>query len=189
MIPLGSNWIDDAMLDEPLGDHPWSDITRIDWNTLPFSYEEIIAQLDSSRWARVNIPDGILNLHVQPDQTSAALGSYYSGAPVHILEDKGEWAYVAILGLEGWMQTAFLAVGAEMVNAEYRGPWLSSVDGGAMLHEQPLKDSPCLYIVDNSWTAAFYVIGKYNEEWYHVWCCNDDTSGYIHKDDLWAGNG
>lgn len=189
VIPLGANWIDDAMNDEPLGDHPWSDITRIDWSALPAGYEEAAAQLDPSRWARVNIPEGILHLHVQPDHTSAVLGGYYSGAPVRIVENAGEWTRVEILGLEGWMQTAFLAVGAEMVHAEYRGPWLGAVGGGAMLHEQPLMDSPSRYIEDNSWNAAFCVVGMYNEEWYHVWCFSDDAGGYIHRDELWEGNG
>lgn len=189
---VGPNWIfEEAGAPTIVGDHPWSDITRMDWSTLPDSYEDALTKLDHSNWALVTNPNPSdrLNLRAQPDKKSTSLGKYYSGAPVRILEDKGEWARVEILGLEGWMQTAFLAVGAEMTIAEYRGPWLSAVDRGAMLYEQPMKDSPCRFVEDNSWTAAFYVIGRYNEEWYHVWCSADDASGYIHQDDLWEGNG
>ena len=188
-LPLGPEWIGDGMIEGMLGDHPWKDITKIDWNTLPAGYEEALLQTDVSGWARVAIEEGKLNLHAQPDDASAVLGGYVRGAPVRVLEADGEWTRVDVLGLEGWMRNDSLAVGDAMRQIDYRGPWLAAVGGSAMIHEQPLQDSPAVCVIDDSWTAAFYVIGCYNDEWYHVWSCTDGTSGYIHKDDLWEGNG
>ena len=191
MFPLGQNWIDDAMNDEPLGDHPLNDITVIDWTDLPADEEDAVGRMDWARWARVLVPEGTgrLNLHAMPDEASAVLGSYYRGAPVRIVEPGGEWTRVDILGMEGWMMTESLAVGETMMQADYRGPWLSARGSGVMVYGQPLEDSPCRFVRDNSWNAAFYVIGQYNEEWLHVWCMDDGAGGYVRRDDLWEGNG
>lgn len=189
---LGQNWIgSETHIPGLVGDHPWNDITRMDWSSLPASYEDAVDQLDSSAWARVHNPDSSdrLNLRTQPDKKSASLGKYYNGVPVRILENKGEWAKVDILGLEGWMMTEFLAIADEMTKAEYRGPWLSTVESGAMMYEQPLEDSPSCFVEDSSWSSSFYVIGCFNEEWYHVWCHYDGSSGYFRVKDLWEGNG
>lgn len=191
MFPLGQNWIDNAMNDEPLGDHPWRDISVVDWMALPADIEEAVSQLDPSRWARVLVPEvtGKLSLHVTPDESSAVLGTYYRGAPVRILESGTEWTKVDLLGMEGWMKTTGLAIGEAMNQADYRGPWLSARGDGIMVHDQPLADSPCRFVQDHSWNAAFYVIGEYNEEWLHVWCVYEGTGGYVRRNDLWEGNG
>lgn len=158
---------------------------------MPNSYAEAAAQLDSSAWARVYNPDpnDRLNLRTQPDKKSASLGKYYNGVPVRILENKGEWAKVDILGVEGWMMTEFLAIGEAITEAEYRGPWLSTVGAGAMMYEQPLEDASCRFVEDSSWSSSFYIIGCFNEEWYHAWCYYDGSSGYFRTEDLWEGNG
>ena len=189
---LGQNWIESELhIPGLIGDHPWKDITRVDWGTLPASYQEAAAQLDSSCWARVSNPDpnDRLNLRTQPDRKSASLGKYYNGAPVRILENRGEWAHVEILGVEGWMMTEFLAIGDAITEAEYRGPWLSTVESGAMKYEQPLEDAPCRFVEDGSWSSSFYVIGSFDEKWYHVWHYHDGAGGYFRAEDLWEGNG
>ena len=185
LFPLGQNWINEPMMEAMPGDHPWSDITRVDWQALPVNLDEAAAGLDTSQWARIRAN---ANLYTLPDEEAAVLGTYYTGAPVRVLETDGSWTKADILGLEGWLRSDVLALGTDMAKVTYQGPWLSTVGSGAMMHEQPLADSPCQFVLDNSWTSSFYVVGCH-EDWFHVWCVQDGSGGYIHRDDLWEGNG
>lgn len=190
LFRVGQNWIlDESGAPLRVGDHPWSDITQVDWNTLPASYEDALLQVDHSSWALVNNPNPVdrLNLRAQPDKMSTSLGKYYNGAPVHILENKGDWARVEILGVEGWMMTQYLAMGDAMKAVEYAAPQLQTVEGGAILHDEPevmRSETPV--------EAGFFsmqIIGIVNETWYHVWFYNEGCGGYFHVSDLWPGNG
>lgn len=188
---VGPNWIyEEAGAPTIVGDHPWSDITRMDWSTLPASYADALTKLDHSNWALVTNPNPSdrLNLRAQPDKKSTSLGKYYSGAPVHILENTGEWARVDILGVEGWMMTEYLAIGDEMLSVEYAGPCLSTIDGGATLHSEPNEEAAIQTGVEAGY-GNMRVIGIVNEEWYHVWFYRDGCGGYFHASDLWEGNG
>lgn len=187
---VGANWI----FEEPgapllVGDHPWSDITRIDWTSLPASYEEALSQVDHSGWALVSNPNpqDRLNLRAKPDKKSTSLGKYYNGAPVRILEDQGEWARVDILGVEGWMMTRYLAIGDSMKDVKYAGPQLQTVEGGAMLHTEPHEEAAVSAV--NGDYSSMQVIGIVNELWYHVWFYEENCGGYFRADDLWEGNG
>lgn len=188
---VGPNWIfEEAGMPLLVGDHPWRDITTIDWGTLPDSYEDALSKVDRSDWALVTNPDPAdrLNLRVQPDRKSQSLGKYYSGAPVHILEISGEWARVDILGVQGWMMTEFLAIGDAMSNVEYAGPWLSTRDGGVVLHSAPNEEAAVKTGVEAGY-GSMKIIGIVDEEWYHVWFYRDGCGGYFHASDLWEGNG
>ena len=189
LFRVGPNWIfEESGTPTLVGDHPWSDITTIDWGCLPASYEAALSQVDHSGWALVSNPDpqDRLNLRVKPDQKSTSLGKYYNGAPVRILENKGEWARVEILGVEGWMMTEYLAIGEAMKSVTFAGPWLETTEG-AMLHAEPGEDAAIGVKSANS--AAMKIIGIADEQWYHVWFYNEGTGGYFRADDLWPGNG
>ena len=188
---VGLNWVfEEAGVPLLVGDHPWSDITAIDWSTLPDSYEDALSKVDRSGWALVTNPDPAdrLNLRESPDKKSPSLGKYYSGAPVRILENNGEWAKVDILGVQGWMMTEYLAIGDEMMSVEYAGPWLSTRDGGAALHSAPNEEAAVESGVEAGY-GGMKVIGIVDEEWYHVWFYRDGCGGYFHASDLWEGNG
>jgi len=190
LFRVGANWIfEEAGAPLLVGDHPWDDITQMDWSSLPANYEEALLQVDHSHWALVNNPNpqDRLNLRVKPDQKSTTLGKYYNGAPVHILENQGEWARVEILGVEGWMMTRYLAIGDAMKDVAFAGPQLMTIEGGAMLHAEPAEDA-ALSMVEGSF-SSMQIIGIVNEEWYHVWFYNDNCGGYFHASDLWEGNG
>lgn len=187
---VGPNWVYEGAGVPPLvGDHPWSDITCMDWSTLPVSYEDALSQVDHSGWALVNNPDPMdrLNLRSQPDIKSTSLGKYYNGAPVRIVENKGEWAKVDILGEKGWMMTKYLAIGSEMESVAFAGPQLQTMEGGAVLHAQPNEDA-ALQAVEAGY-SSMQVIGIVNETWYHVWFYEEGTGGYFRADELWEGNG
>ena len=190
LFRVGPNWIfEESGAPLVVGDHPWSDITQMDWTTLPASYEEALLQVDHSKWALVTNPnpDDRLNLRVQPDKKSTSLGKYYSGAPVRILENQGEWARVEILGVEGWMMTEYLAIGDEMKNVDFAGPQLMTIEEGAMLHAEPAEETALSRV--EAYFTSMKVIGIVNEEWYHVWFYQEGSGGYFHANDLWEGNG
>lgn len=190
LFRVGANWVfEESGAPLLVGDHPWSDITKIDWSSLPKSYEDALSQVDHSRWALVNNPNpqDRLNLRVKPDKKSTSLGKYYNGAPVRILENAGEWARVEILGMEGWMMTEYLAIGDAMKTVECAGPQLQTVEGGAMLHTQPNEEAAVS--VTEACFASMRVIGIVNEQWYHVWFYETNAGGYFRADDLWEGNG
>ena len=190
LFRVGPNWIfEESGAPLLVGDHPWSDITTIDWSSLPADYEDALSQVDHSNWALVNNPDpkDRLHLRVEPDRKSDSLGKYYNGAPVRILENKGEWARVDILGVKGWMMTRYLAIGEDMKRVKYAGPQLQTVEGGATLYAQPNADSACS--VAQEYFSGMQVIGIVNEQWYHVWFYEDGAGGYFRADELWEGNG
>ena len=170
------------------GDHPWSDITLIDWASLPQSYEEAIAALDSTDWAVVNnpSPEDRLHLRASPNQDAASYGKYYNRTPVRIREYGDDWCAVTVCGLDGYMMTKYLAFGTDMAAVDYAGPWLTRKEH---LKEVRLYESPratSRYIMHElNW---FYVLGVAGD-YYHVWLPDTEEYGYVRMNDLWEGNG
>ena len=190
LFRVGPNWIfEESGAPTLVSDHPWSDLTTIDWSSLPDSYEEALSQVDHTHWALVNNPNpqDRLNLRVKPDQKSTSLGKYYNGAPVRILENQGEWARVEILGVEGWMMTKYLAIGEAMKAVTPAHPQLQTLEGGSMLHAEPNEDAAIGTVSGNY--ASMKIIGIVDELWYHVWFYKEGTGGYFRADELWPGNG
>lgn len=173
-----------------IGDHPWSDITTIDWSSLPASYEEAAAAVDPSRWAVVNNPNPHDRLHLRTGASTAAasLGKYYNRTPVRIREYGQEWCAVTVGGLDGYMMTRFLAFDADIHAVSYAGPWL---DWKENLPQKRLYAAPS--------TTADYTLAEDTSDWlcilgvagdfYHVWLPYTEAFFYVHMDDLWEGNG
>lgn len=173
-----------------LGDHPWSDVTAIDWTSLPQSYEEALAAVDTSNWAVVNNPNPQDRLHLRTGASTAAqsLGKYYNRTPVRIREYGKEWCAVTVCGLDGYMMTEYLTFGEDVSKVNYAGPWL---DWKEDLPQRRLYTAPG--------TSADYILEEYAEDWfcilgvsgdfYHVWRPYTEEYFYIRMDDLWEGNG
>ncbi len=189
LFRVGPNWLEDDKNQLYIGDHPWSDITRMDWTALPSSFEDALTQLDQTQWVTPNNPDPAdrLNLRTQPDKKSASLGKYYNGAPIRLLETQGEWARVDVLGVQGWMMIEFLEPSGSS-SKENAFPDLMTKEGGAMLYADPSSKLVKAENVDGDF-ANMRVIGIVNEEYYHVWFTLDGDGGYIRADELWPGNG
>ena len=170
------------------GDHPWSDITTIDWTSLPLSYEESISRIDSTSWAVVSNPsrEDRLHLRAAPDQDAVSYGKYYNRTPVQIRKYGKDWCAVTVCGVEGYMMTKYLAFGEGMAAVDYAGPWLTRKE---QLTEVRLYESPRAsgkYVMNElNW---FYVMGIAGD-YYHVWLPDTEEYGYVHMDDLWEGNG
>ena len=174
------------------GDHPWGDITAIDWHALPDSYEDGIARMNQEDWAVVNNPnrEDRLHLRVSPDKDAASLGRYYNRTPVKIRRYGKEWCAVTVCGLEGWMMTDFLAFGADKAAVEYAGPWLTWKEQltELRLYEKPRAASSYAVRSRDEELRPFYVMGVAGD-FYHVWLPDTEEYGYIRMDDLWPGNG
>ncbi len=114
-----------------VGDHPWDDITSIDWETVPRSMLDAIEQTDSSQWALVNNPDPADRLHLRASNSTSAesLGKYYNGTPARILRTKGDWVQVDIFGRTGWMMKKFLLMGDHFAVSYAAMPRAWSSDG------------------------------------------------------------
>lgn len=193
MCFMGRHVIYDTVndIDGHFGDHPWSDVTAIDWTTLPASYEEALAQLDASAWAVVSNPDPAdrLHLRVHPDRDAASLGKYYNRTPVQIREYGEEWCAVTVCGLDGWMMTRYLALDEAMDGVKYAGPWLTWKEDLTehRLFAEPRISSSCT-VFSASYGPSFYVMGVAGD-YCHVWLPCTEEYGYIPTDDLWPGNG
>lgn len=175
-----------------IGDHPWSDVTAIDWTSLPQSYEEAIAAIDTTDWGVVNNPNPRDRLHLRtgPSTAAASLGKYYNRTPVHVRAYGPQWCAVTVCGLEGYMMTEFLAFGEDIDTVNYAGPWL---DWKETLPQRRLYTAPSTsadYLRPN-WSSdgtAFCILGV-SGDFYHVWLPYTEEYFYIRMDDLWEGNG
>lgn len=190
MIFLKKHMVYDGLseVESSIGNHPWSDITVIDWASLPMTEAEALAHLDRSGWAVVNNPkrEDRLHLRAAPDADAVSYGKYYNRTPVRIREYSEDWCAVTVCGLDGWMMTKYLAFGTDMDAVVKPGPWL---DRKEHLEEVRLYESPrasSRYVM--SPLHDFYVMGVAGD-YYHVWMPETEEYGYVHMDDLWEGNG
>lgn len=188
---MGRNWISTDYPEKKavLGDHPWSDVTVIDWTALPASYEDAAAQIDRRNWAVVCNPDPNDRLHLRsaPDCDAPSDGKYYNRTLVRVLEQGETWCHVRIGATEGWMMTDYLVFGAAMDEVASAGPGkMYPVREGVPLYRHFLDEKP-------SWTLEEaeepHVIGVLGEEWYHIWVPSEDEYAYVRQSDLWTGNG
>lgn len=179
-----------------VGDHPWVDISTTDWETLPASLEEALTHLDPSRWAVVNNPDPADRLHLRyrDDKTSRSFGKYYNGTPAEVLRTAGDWAFVRVGGMTGWMMKDYLAFGKDAWEVQAAFPGLFFVENKE--HFLVWKESSMLdeqFSADGDWSVEgsedFVIIGIAGDDWYHVWFPDLDKSGYMRQSDFWPGNG
>ena len=190
MIHLRQHMVYDGIYEHEgaIGTHPWSDITVIDWSSLPTTEAEALAQLDTTGWAVVNNPDRADRLHLRasPDQEAASHGKYYNRTPVQIRKYGKDWCAVTVCGVEGYMMTRYLAFGTDMDSVNAAWPELTRKEH---LEEVRLYESPratSKYILHRLTDVKIMgVAGDY----YHVWLPDTEEYGYVHMDDLWEGNG
>lgn len=190
MFFLGKHMVHDGIFEYngTFGDHPWSDITTIDWTTLPRTEAEALAQLDSSAWAVVNNPNPEDRLHLRaaPDQDAVSYGRYYNRTPVRIREYGKEWCAVTVCGLEGYMMTKYLVFGEDMNAIDHAGPELTFKEDLTedRLYLEPRAGSAYIECDDHD----FYIMGVAGD-FYHIWLPASEDYYYVRMEDMWAGNG
>ena len=194
IFSLGRNWIASQApngFDHCFGNHPWGDIAVIDWSSLPHSFEEALALLDTSDWAVVNNPNPADRLHLRtgPERAARSLGKYYNGTPVRILETRGSWAHVDVFGVTGWMMKEDLAFGsaAHAVEAAFpaRMPVESKTDH--FVYASPEARRPL--VNQQQLHRGLLVLAVVGDDWYHVWFPDENLTGYVLQSDWWEGNG
>ena len=161
------------------GSHPWSDITKIDWTTLPKTMEEAKDCINGRGYAMVKNPDPADRLHLrtEPTKSAASLGKYYTGTPVKVIRVQGDWVQVDVFGRQGWMMKKYLDFSEPYtidltIFPGYDGvEWKKDPD----VYQKP--DENAGTIKAPNWMNT-YVIGILEDGWYHIWNPWTDKSGF-----------
>ncbi len=191
---LGQYWMTDmySQWGFVFGEHPWADITTIDWTSLPATYEEAVAQVEQEGWAVVHNPDPQDRLHLRasPSRNAASYGKYYNGTRVRVLKRTGEWAKVQIGPCEGWMMAKYLAFGTAMNQVDFAGFTMLVLGEEAPLYAHYPDSEPCGTLTkQQSYQRSLYVVGVVSDTWYHIWLPYTDEFVYVRQNALWGGNG
>lgn len=136
-IRLGRTWISlSGPFDGVFGDHPWSNISSIDWSSLPTSYEEAASQINDSWWFIISLPEKQYStyLYLKPSLNAPVLEKYppvpnpsidpavyhktidprlkfLSGTPVRLQKLQDQWALVTVCDNTGWIPVEYLVPG------------------------------------------------------------------------------
>lgn len=169
-----------------VGTVPGYDLFQADLPALAGS----IPDPDRTGWAVVSATEG-LPLYTHASETSEYLGTFFSGTPVRVLEEAGDWLRVMIGTdgrLSGWMQLSGLTFGSAMDDVENRFPDLQYIE--AFHGQRPLYTSVHMTECVEASTKGYWmwVVGEVEDELYillHRW----GESGYVPKDWLFPGNG
>ncbi len=177
------------------GDHPWDDITQIDWEHLPRTLEEASLRMDSAPYAMVSNPNPADRLHLRErsEKSSLSLGKYYNGTPVSVLNRDGVWMLSRIGetqsgGQRGFMKKEYLAAGqaGQPLRLDTSDmPQLSTQEAFLKVYTAPQSN---LYVYHPS-SAMMKVIGIIGGDWYHVWFPETGEYGFVRQSELWEGNG
>ena len=189
-------WADDNENLILYGDHPWDDITEIDWNSLPRTLEEASVQMDSDNYAMVVNPKPADRLHLRerPDKGSRSQCKYYTGTRVTIAgNEKGDWAQVITGGghsfLSGWMMKRYLTRGqkGQALRLDLSAmPKLFMKNQYLYVYQEPMKSSWHSLLFEDS---GMRIIGVIGSKWYHVWFPGTGEYGFVQQSDLTKGNG
>lgn len=194
-IQFGENC---AFTDEKLvyiGTHPWAEISRMDWSTIPNTLAEAAERMDAgspnARYAAVNNPKPAERLHLREkaDKKSRSFGKYYNGTPVKVHALKGEWAQVEIGNQRGWMMKKYLAMGkaGKALLCDMSAMPNLFIRGNSVKLYTSTKDSVCDTIL--YWEEGMKIVGIIEDGWYHVWLPLTNEYYFVRQSDLWEGNG
>lgn len=173
------------------GSHPWNDIAQADWDSLPLNLAEAAQRVDGGGYAMVLNPNPAdrLNLREQPDKGSSSLVKYYTGTPVQILSEEGDWAQVRIgPATKGWMMKRYLIWErpGEALRLDLSAlPQLYAAGEMLRVYAEPQNG-------EYSWhttSSLMKIIGAVGEAWYHVWFPETGEYGFVRQSDLTSGNG
>ena len=178
------------------GDHPWGDITQMDWHNLPHNLDEASAQMDSSAYAMVVNPKATDRLHLRElaDKGSRSQGKYYTGTPVGVSAQDGEWTLVVFGDWHSWrrgyMMRRYLTLGQAGNALRLDISAMPQLDSGGKklkVYKEPLIGD-YIWHTNSNW-STMKVIGVIGDEWYHVWFPATGEYGFVQQSDLTAGNG
>ena len=192
LIYVGGCWVNEGGLwwnaSTVIGNNPWTDITQINWSSIPHTITEAKSMVSTTHWATPNNAyslDG-LALWSEPHEGSKSLGKYYYGTPVKVLSYGDTWTNVSIGGLAGYMETKCLLFG-EAINTETNK--LTGKQSVKPVVDILWSDTDLNEKITSNEVSQFVIIGVINDDWYLVWNPYTDRYGQIRQTDLWDGNG
>ena len=177
----------DSMM-EGLCDHPWNNITQINWSTLPLTYRDGLPLVDQSVWAYVSADSGApeaIPLYARPSASSKSVARYYSGSPARILQQDGDWSQIAVGNVTGWLQSEYLAPAASNAFISFHTP-IGYAAKVVPLYTDPDQKSPFSVAgID----TTFYLLSMPNPDWAHVWIAETGEYAYIRTRDFTYADG
>lgn len=193
---IGREFVPSSFCEQSVyGDHPWTDVSTMDWSSIPATFEAAVSAADLSHWAKVNNPNPKDRLHLRtaPSKTAASLGKFYNNTPVRILKIQGDWAEVAICGhteLTGWMLRAYLAEGeAQAAVAPF---YLNrSLYSAADIYDKPHGGKLGVLTHSQLSSSDFLLIGISGDSWSYIWDTGFDALYCVYLGELGLnpGNG
>jgi len=172
-----------------------TDLSTLNSARLPATLAEALgSMIDTDGWALLKSDKHAERLHLRtaPSADAASIGQYYSGAPVRLLEDQGEWAKVSVCDVQGYIMTSFLAFGYDMLSVERRFPGRYLIDEdakqGVNVYASPDTNSAIVGVLRGDEGFAPRILATVGDGWYHV-LRGDGLSGYVEARHFWDGNG
>lgn len=115
-----------------------------------------------------------VHLRAAPSQTADSLGLYYTGTDAILIDQVGDWAWVMVGDVEGWIMTEYL-IGDDPAQL---GPW-AVVDNPhstwVNLRMSPSMDGMVVMCPDNG--MAVHILGETADGWFYVEC--EGVKGYM----------
>lgn len=111
----------------------------------------------------------MLSLRKRADIAAPAIGKYYNGTVVKLLEaPKNGWVKVQIAGqAEGYVQTSYLAMEGQSVTVGHRQMVIDNKSGtGLNMRSKPETNGKKIALYDNGTEVT--VIGQWHNGWYHI---------------------
>ena len=199
---FGPHWIGyTGPLSLLYGDHPWSDLTTIDWISLTDDIRVAVQDLDLSSWAftRPDNPDVRIPLYSSADPDSKVIADLFGGIPLSVIDRNSECTHVSLgrdedgqWKMEGWIRTENLEFREKTDQDRYFtfGLFLYSSRNQAVELVTPLgvEQIPGINCSGETW----FVIGEKTiggREYWLVYDCYTDQIGFVLKTDLAEPNG
>jgi len=179
------------------GVSPWGRIDLFDFDALPRTYAQALAEIDQSAYAFVNNPNPADRLHLRaaPDKGAASMGKFYNRTPAFILERGKTWTKVRIGsdldGLTGYMMTKYLVFDEDekaAIRCAFPQKQLTQayLEDGAAMWQKPERKADRHSQFENK--NGDFIIGVAGDEWYVVMRA-DGAVGYVPQEYFWDGNG
>lgn len=163
------------------------DVTRLDWTSLPASYEDFLPLVDASRWAVVTGDGAPLSAG-----DGSILAAYLPATPVLLLEAANGRHRVAINGgsITGWMDDKTLLIGENQLTVDEEG-YLAVVEDGFVWGSAsficdepiPLYDAPEGAVIGET-GFRIDLLARYPDGWLHVLDVETRLDGFVREDSV-----
>lgn len=163
------------------------DVTRLDWTSLPASYEDFLPLVDASRWAVVTGDGAPLYAG-----DGSILAAYLPATPVLLLEAANGQHRVAINGgsITGWMDDEALLISENQLTVDEEG-YLAVVEDGFVWGSAsficdepiPLYDAPEGAVIGET-GFRIDLLARYPDGWLHVLDVETRLDGFIREDSV-----